>query len=89
MLGKMPERLLAIGPPAIHWADLNELLPLAIACFLLGAVDTAAIGRMFTAKHGGRLDVNQEFLALAGSNLAAALGRRSFPVEAAGCRNPS
>ena len=60
--------------------DFNELLPLAFACFLLGAVETAAIGRMFAAKHGGRLDANQEFLALAGANLAAALGH-GFPVS--------
>ena len=66
--------------PAIGWADLNELLPLALACFLLGAVETAAIGRMFAAKHGGRFDANQEFLALAASNLAAGLGR-GFPIS--------
>jgi MFS superfamily sulfate permease-like transporter len=41
--------------PAIHWADVDGLLPLAFACFLLGAVETAAIGRTFAAKHGGRL----------------------------------
>jgi len=35
---------------------------------------------MFTAKHGGRLDANQEFLALAASNLAVGLGR-GFPVS--------
>jgi len=35
---------------------------------------------MFTAKHGGRLDANQEFLALAASNLAAGLGR-GFPIS--------
>ena len=55
-------------------------MPLALACFLLGAVETAAIGRMFAAKHGGRLDANQEFLALAAANLASALGR-GFPVS--------
>ena len=80
LLGEVPQGLPAIGLPAIHWADLNDLLPLAIACFLLGAVETAAIGRMFTAKHGGRLDANQEFLALAAANLAAGLGR-GFPVS--------
>jgi len=80
LLGAVPQGLPDLGLPAIHWADLNELLPLAIACFLLGAVETAAIGRMFTAKHGGRLDANQEFLALAASNLAAGLGR-GFPVS--------
>jgi high affinity sulfate transporter 1 len=80
LLGEVPQGLPALGLPAIQWADLNDLLPLALACFLLGAVETAAIGRMFTAKHGGRLDANQEFLALAAANLAAGLGR-AFPVS--------
>lgn len=80
LLGMVPQGLPPIGVPAIHWADLNQLLPLAFACFLLGAVETAAIGRMFTAKHGGRLDANQEFLALAGANLAAGLGC-GYPVS--------
>jgi SulP family sulfate permease len=80
LLGEVPQGLPAVGLPAIHWADLNSLLPLAFACFLLGAVETAAIGRMFTAKHGGRLDANQEFLALAAANLASGLGR-GFPIS--------
>jgi SulP family sulfate permease len=80
LLGAVPQGFPAIGLPAIHWSDLNKLLPLALACFLLGAAETAAIGRTFAAKHGGRLDANQEFLALAGANLAAALGR-GFPVS--------
>jgi high affinity sulfate transporter 1 len=97
LLGEVPQGLPAIGFPAIHWADLNDLLPLALACFLLGAVETAAIGRMFTAKHGGRLDASQEFLALAGANLAAALGRglpvsggmsQSLVNESGGARTP-
>jgi high affinity sulfate transporter 1 len=80
LLGTVPQGRPPIGMPAIQWADLNQLLPLAFACFLLGAVETAAIGRMFTAKHGGRLDANQEFLALAGSNLAAGFGG-GYPVS--------
>jgi high affinity sulfate transporter 1 len=81
LLGELPPGLPALGLPApLQWADLNNLLPLAFACFLLGAVETAAIGRMFTAKHGGRLDANQEFLALAAANLAAGLGR-GFPIS--------
>jgi MFS superfamily sulfate permease-like transporter len=35
---------------------------------------------MFSAKHGGRLDANQEFLALAVANLASGLGR-GFPIS--------
>jgi SulP family sulfate permease len=80
LLGDVPHGLPPIGLPALQWTDLNDLLPMAFACFLLGAVETAAIGRMFTAKHGGRLDANQEFLALAASNLASGLGR-GFPIS--------
>jgi len=97
MLGEIPHGLPPFGPPAVKWRDINELLPLAFACFLLGAVETAAIGRMFAAKHGGRFDSNQEFLALAASNLAVGLGQ-GFPVsggmsqslvnESGGARSP-
>jgi high affinity sulfate transporter 1 len=74
LIGAVPQGIPALKVPALYWRDLNELLPLALACFLLGAVETAAIGRMFAAKHGGRFDANQENLALAASNLFAGLG---------------
>ena len=80
LLGDVPQGLPPLRLPGIHWSDLNELLPLGIACFLLGAVETAAIGRMFGAKHRQRFDANQEFLGLAVSNFAAGLGR-GFPVS--------
>jgi high affinity sulfate transporter 1 len=88
LLGEVPQGLPPFGlPKAMDFGnmdalmqDFNNLLPLAFACFLLAAVETAAIGRTFAAKHGGRLDANQEFLALAASNLAVGLGR-GFPVS--------
>ena len=80
LLGEVPQGLPVPGLPVVHPSDVNLLLPLAMACFLLGAVETAAIGRTFARKHGYRLDSNQEFLALAGSNLAAGLGH-GFPVS--------
>ena len=97
LLGEVPQGLPRLGLPAVHLGDINEILPLAMACFLLGAVETAAIARMFGQKHGYRVDTNQEFLALAGANLAAGLGR-GFPVsggmsqslvnESGGARSP-
>jgi high affinity sulfate transporter 1 len=80
MIGTVPQGIPPLRVPAVYWNDLNDLLPLALACFLLGAVETAAIGRMFAAKHGGRFDANQENLALATSNLIAGLGG-GFPVS--------
>src|SRR6266436_4122204 len=74
LIGAVPQGIPPLRLPAVYLHDLNELLPLAFACFLLGAVETAAIGRMFAAKHGGRFDANQENLALAAANLAAGLG---------------
>jgi len=79
ILGEVPQGP-AMAWPDLKWSDLNQMLPLAFACFLIGAVETAATGRMFIAKHGGRLDANQEFLALAAANLAAGLGR-GFPIS--------
>jgi high affinity sulfate transporter 1 len=80
LIGVVPQGIPPPKLPAVSWGDLDQLLPLAFACFLLGAVETAAIGRMFVAKHGGRFDANQENLALAAANLAAGLGG-GFPVS--------
>src|SRR5437016_10846493 len=80
LIGTVPQGLPPLRLPAVYWQDLIHLRPLAFACFLLGAVETAAIGRMFVAKHGGRFDANQENLALAASNLVAGLGG-GFPVS--------
>ena len=97
LLGEVPQGLPFPGLPSVSRADLNALLPPALACFVLGAVETSAIGRMFGQKHGHRLDANQELLALGASNLVAGLGR-GFPVsggmsqslvnESAGARTP-
>jgi MFS superfamily sulfate permease-like transporter len=80
LIGSVPQGIPPLRIPAVQWHDLNQVLPLAFACFLLGAVETAAIGRMFAVKYGGRFDANQENLALAASNLVAGLGG-GFPVS--------
>ncbi|HTL57725.1 MAG TPA: sulfate permease [Candidatus Limnocylindrales bacterium] len=97
LLGQIPRGIPAPSLPAVTWHDVNELLPLALAAFLLGAVETVAIGRMFAEKGGYRLNTNQEFLALAGANLATGFGH-GFPVsggmsqslvnQGAGARSP-
>ncbi len=80
LLGEVPQGLPPLQLPSLGWNDFNELLPLALACFLLASVETAAIGRMFAKKHGYRLDPDQEFLAIGTANLAAGLGG-GFPVS--------
>ena len=97
LLGEVPQGLPALALPAVSWQDIDALLPLALACFLLGAVETAAIGRLFAAKHGYRMDPDREFLALGAANLASGLGS-GYPIsggmsqslvnESAGARTP-
>jgi high affinity sulfate transporter 1 len=97
LLGDVPQGLPPLGLPAVTAADLNTLLPLAMACFLLATVETVAIGRMFASKHGYRFDATQELLGIASANALAGLGR-GFPVsggmsqslvnESGGARSP-
>jgi MFS superfamily sulfate permease-like transporter len=97
LLGEVPQGLPSLGLPAVSRMDLNALVPIALAGFVLAAVETSAIGRMFGQKHGYRFDANQELLALGAGNLLAGLGR-GFPVsggmsqslvnESAGARTP-
>ncbi len=80
LIGVIPQGLPRPTIPPINWRDINELLPLALACFLLGAVESAAIGRMFARKYRYRFDSSQEFLSLAASNLFSGLGQ-GYPVS--------
>jgi high affinity sulfate transporter 1 len=97
LLGQVPQGLPSLGLPVVSRHELNALLPVALAGFVLGTVETSAIGRMFAQKHGHQFDANQELLALGAANLVAGLGR-GFPVsggmsqslvnESAGARTP-
>ena len=80
LLGEVPQGLPGLSFPLVSRADVNTILPLGMACFVLAAVETTAIGRMFGAKHGYRLDATQEFLAIGSANLAAGLGS-AFPDQ--------
>jgi MFS superfamily sulfate permease-like transporter len=80
LLGEVPQGLPMPALPHVTRADINTILPLGMACFVLAAVETTAIGRMFGAKHGYRLDATQEFLAIGAANLMAGVGS-AFPVS--------
>src|SRR5436190_5134023 len=97
LLGDVPPGLPMPQIPQVGRADLNDLMPAALAAFVLAAVETSAIGRMFALKHGYRLDANKELLAVGMGNLVSGLGH-GFPVsggmsqslvnESSGARSP-
>ncbi|HXX47024.1 MAG TPA: SulP family inorganic anion transporter [Myxococcota bacterium] len=96
-VGAIPSGLPAITLPALGLEDVDELLPLAAACLLLGYIESLSAARALAGPSGAEVDPQRELLALGGANLAAALGQ-SFPVagglsqsvvnEAAGARTP-
>lgn len=97
LLGDVPQGLPSLGIPTVSRADVNALVPIALACFVLGTVETSAIGRMFGQKHGNRLDANTEILAIGVGNLMSGLARglpvsggmsQSLVNESAGARTP-
>jgi high affinity sulfate transporter 1 len=60
--------------------DLSQLLPIALACFILAYVETITTGRSFAEAHGDVVDVDDELLALGTANIAAG-AFQGFPVS--------
>src|SRR5262249_58400280 len=87
VLGEVPQGFPPFGFPTVHVSDLNELLPLALACFLLGTVETAALGRMFALKHGYCFDANQELLGISRANVISRFGA-AFSLVVGMCPAP-
>ena len=60
-------------PQGMTWSDVPDVLGIAFSCFVLIVAQSAATSRSFAARHGRRVDVNQDILGLSAANLAAGL----------------
>jgi MFS superfamily sulfate permease-like transporter len=78
-IGLIPAGLPHFGWPLVHWSEVDDLLPLALACFLLSYVESISTARTFALKYGYEVDADQELLALGAANLAAGLGQ-GYPL---------
>jgi len=78
-VGTIPQGFPHIGWPLVHWHDADDLLPLAMACFLLSYVESISVVRTFGLKHGYPVSADQELLALGMANLAAGVGQ-AYPL---------
>ena len=97
LVGAVPSGLPAFALPALRPADVDGLIPLALACLLLAYIEGVSAARTFAVKHDYPLDVRQELLGVGGANLLVALGG-GYPVagglsqsavnEKAGARTP-
>jgi high affinity sulfate transporter 1 len=97
LTGQLPEGLPRVGMPDVSFKDMDDLLELAFACFLLMFVESIAAARTFALKHKTALDPRQELLALGAANLASSVGHgfvvagglsQSAVNDKAGARSP-
>ncbi|HEY2894658.1 MAG TPA: SulP family inorganic anion transporter, partial [Pirellulales bacterium] len=79
IVGTLPAGLPAITLPSLRLRDVDGVLPLAAACFLLGFVESVSAARTLATRHGYEINPRQELLALGAANLTAAFGQ-GFPI---------
>ncbi len=78
-MGALSSGLPKLALPPQHLREIDGLVPLALACFLLAYVEGVSAARTIAQRHGYSVDARQELLALGAANLAAALGQ-AYPV---------
>lgn len=85
VVGPVPPGLPQIAIPAITVQDVFALLPAALALTILIYADEILTSRVFAAKHGQKVDANQEFVALGMANIGAGL-LTGFPAALSASR---
>ncbi len=79
VVGALPRGLPDFQPPGLRVHDVDGVLSLAFACFLLAYVESVSAARALAQAHGQEVDPRQELLGLGAANLAAGLFQ-GYPV---------
>lgn len=79
IVGAIPVGLPDFAWPSLRPRDVDGVLPLAAACFLLSYVESVSAARTLAAKHEYEISPRQELLGLSAANFAAAFSQ-GFPV---------
>ena len=79
VVGALPRGLPDFQPPGLRVRDVDGVLSLAFACFLLAYVESVSAARALAQAHGQEVDARQELLGLGAANLAAGLFQ-GYPV---------
>jgi sulfate permease, SulP family len=78
VVGAIPRGIPLPAFPDIDWIELNTLLPLSLACFLIAYNEAIAAARVLALRHDYAIDPNRELLGLASANIAISVGH-GFP----------
>ena len=71
IVGEVPAGLPQLTIPVVSVQDIFSLLPAALALTILIYADEILTARVFAAKHGQKIDANQEFVAIGMANIGA------------------
>jgi SulP family sulfate permease len=71
IVGPVPAGLPSLVVPDVGYQDVFALLPAALALTILIYADEVLTARVFAARHGQKIDANQEFVALGMANIGA------------------
>jgi len=78
--GPMPPGLPGLHFPTLNTKDINSVLPLAFACFLLAYIESVSAAKTLAGRGGYEIDPGQELLGLAAANAAVSVGQ-GYPVS--------
>ncbi|HEX4970179.1 MAG TPA: sulfate permease [Steroidobacteraceae bacterium] len=59
--------------PSLHWAEIRQVMPLALTMALVGFAQTISVGKSLGNKFGYDIDANRELTALGLSNLTSSV----------------
>ena len=72
LAGEIPNQLPSIRKPSLRFTDVDGIVDLAFACFLMGYIETISAARTFAMKSNYIINPRQELLSLGAANLASA-----------------
>ena len=72
LAGEIPSQLPTIKRPSLRFSDVDGILDLAFACFLMGYIETISAARTFAMKNNYTINPRQELLSLGAANFASA-----------------
>ena len=78
-VGVIPSGLPHFHLPSLQISDIDGVLPLSLACFLLSYIESVSAAKSLAQTNGYEIDPRQELLALGVANAAVALGQ-GYPV---------
>ncbi|MCU0486019.1 MAG: sulfate permease [Anaerolineales bacterium] len=87
VLGRLPQGLPVFTLPKFDLAEIQSLLPAAVAIAVVSFADTSVLSRVYAAKTNTHVNPNQEMIGLGLANITAGLFQ-GFPISSSTSRTP-